>query len=44
LIADLARYWHWSPQDAWELTGSELVWWLDQANRIVRREQTPAEE
>ncbi|HSR78765.1 MAG TPA: hypothetical protein VLN57_19475 [Xanthobacteraceae bacterium] len=39
MTADLARWWHWGPQDAWSLTGTQLLWWLDQANRIGAREQ-----
>jgi hypothetical protein len=38
LIALLAHFWHWSPQDAWGLTGSQIVWWLDQTNAIIERE------
>jgi hypothetical protein len=39
LIADLTRFWHWGPQDAWGLTGTQLLWWSDQASRIVARER-----
>jgi hypothetical protein len=39
LTADLARFWHWGPVEAFELTGTQLMWWLDQANRIAQREQ-----
>jgi hypothetical protein len=38
LTADLARFWHWQPSEAWGITGTELLWWLDQANRIIARE------
>jgi hypothetical protein len=38
VIADLARFWHWAPHDAFSLTGTQIVWWLDQANRIIARE------
>jgi hypothetical protein len=43
LIADLAHYWHWAPHDAFSLTGTQIVWWLDQANRIIARERNAAE-
>lgn len=38
MIADLTRFWGWGPHDAWSLTGTQLMWWLDQANRIAARE------
>jgi hypothetical protein len=38
LIADLTHFWHWSPTAAWSLTGTQLLWWLDQTNRIIERE------
>jgi hypothetical protein len=39
LTADLARFWRWGPRECWEITGTELLWWLDQANRIIARER-----
>jgi hypothetical protein len=39
LIADVSRFWGWGPRDGWDLTGTELMWWLDQANRIAAREK-----
>jgi hypothetical protein len=44
LVADLAHFYHWPPQDALALTGTELVWWLGQANRIVRRQNASDED
>ena len=38
LAADLAYFWHWQPSETWALTGPELLWWLEQANRIIARE------
>jgi hypothetical protein len=38
LIADLSRYWGWpagGPGSGFEITGSRLIYWLDQANRII---------
>jgi hypothetical protein len=43
LIADLAHWWHWSPAEAFDMTGSELMWWLEQANRIAERERVQRE-
>jgi hypothetical protein len=37
----LTYYWRWGPQDAWNLTGTQLMWWLDQLNRIRLRDRTP---
>jgi hypothetical protein len=42
LIADLTRWWHWGPRDAWNLDGTQLKWWAEQANRIVERERGAA--
>jgi hypothetical protein len=39
LIADLTRFWGWGPRDAWDLTGTEMLWWAEQANRIQIRER-----
>jgi hypothetical protein len=39
VIADLSRFWGWGPFDGWNLTGTQLVWWLDQANRIIERQR-----
>jgi hypothetical protein len=38
LIADLTRFWGWGPHDGFSLTGSELLWWHNQANRIIDRD------
>jgi hypothetical protein len=43
LTADLAYIWHWSPREAFDLTATELVWWLDQTNRIIARENARRE-
>jgi hypothetical protein len=43
LTADLAHFWHWQPSEAWALTGTELLWWLDQANRIMARQNAPSD-
>jgi hypothetical protein len=39
LIADLTRFWGWGPKAAWNLTGTQLLWWTEQANRIAARER-----
>ena len=44
MIADLSRWWHWGPHDGWNLTGTQLMWWLEQANRIAAREREQAEQ
>jgi Phage P2 GpE len=41
MIADLAHFFHWSPRDAWDQTGSELVWWAEQSLRIAARAAPP---
>jgi hypothetical protein len=43
VIADLTHWWHWGPQDAWGLTGTELMWWLEQTRRIVAAQQQSRE-
>jgi hypothetical protein len=39
LIADLAWIWKWGPNEAFELTGTQLLWWLEQTNRIIARQR-----
>jgi hypothetical protein len=38
LRAQLARFYHWGPREAEDLTGAEMQWWSDQANVMVERE------
>jgi hypothetical protein len=40
LIADLTRWWGWPPDAAWNMTGSRLMWWLEQQHRIAEREES----
>jgi hypothetical protein len=35
----MTRFWGWGPRDAWGLTGTELMWWLEQSHRIADRER-----
>ena len=35
LIADLTKFYDWGPQDAWNLTVSELHWWHTQCLRHI---------
>jgi len=35
----LTRFWGWGARDAWDLDGTMLMWWLDQAERIAQREK-----
>jgi hypothetical protein len=37
-MADLTRWFAWGPEDASRLTGSKLVWWVEQANRMAKEE------
>lgn len=43
LIADLTRFWGWGPKDAWGLTGTQILWWTDQASRVAERERAAKE-
>jgi hypothetical protein len=39
-MAQLSRFYHWPPAgpgSASALTGTELAWWLEAANRIVEK-------
>jgi hypothetical protein len=44
LIAQLTWFFHWSPRDAWGLTGTEIMWWVEQANRIHAKQNPPRED
>ncbi|NWA24058.1 GpE family phage tail protein [Pseudomonas gingeri] len=34
-MAELTRYYHWGPRDAWSLTLAELIEWNKQAIRMT---------
>ena len=38
LGAQLARFFRWTPATVWELTGTEMLWWCDQANDMAAKE------
>lgn len=37
-MAQAARFFHWSPAEAASLTITDLLWWRDQANAMLARE------
>jgi hypothetical protein len=32
----MAKFYHWSPKEAWGLRWSELRWWADQADQMMK--------
>lgn len=37
LAAEATYFYKWGPHEAWSLTKSRLLWWVDNANRIINR-------
>ena len=38
LTAQLARFFSWPPDAVWGLTGSDMLWWCEKANKMTSRE------
>ncbi len=37
VVAELTKFYGWGPFDAWSLTVTELIWWVEQAQRMSQR-------
>lgn len=37
LAAKVTYFYRWGPHEAWSLTKSRLLWWIENVNRITNR-------